>query len=55
MKEHYKNSYNENKIFSIDPFVSIDDGVGDLVKIAVEKGRKQNCSARESKLERWYI
>ncbi len=32
----------ENKIFSIDPFVSIDDGVGDLVEIAVQKGRKQN-------------
>ena len=38
----FLNDYIENKIFSIDPFVSIDDGVGDLVKIAVEKGRKQN-------------
>ena len=36
------NDYIENKIFSIDPFVSIDDGVGDLIEIAVEKGRKQN-------------
>ena len=36
------NDYIENKIFSIDPFISIDDGVGDLVEIAVEKGRKQN-------------
>ena len=36
----FLNDYIENKIFSIDPFVSIDDGVGDLVKIAVEKGKK---------------
>lgn len=32
----FLNDYIENKIFSIDPFVSIDDGVGDLVKITVE-------------------
>ena len=38
----FLNDYIENKIFSIDPFVSIDDGVGDLVEIAVEKGKKQN-------------
>ena len=38
----FLNDYIENKIFSIDPFVSIDDGVGDLVEIAVERGRKQN-------------
>jgi pyruvate,orthophosphate dikinase len=38
----FLNDYIENKIFSIDPFVSIDDGVGDLVEIAVQKGRKQN-------------
>jgi pyruvate,orthophosphate dikinase len=38
----FLNDYIENKIFSIDPFVSIDDGVKDLVKIAVEKGKKQN-------------
>ncbi|MDC0436409.1 pyruvate, phosphate dikinase, partial [Candidatus Pelagibacter sp.] len=38
----FLNDYIENKIFSIDPFVSIDEGVGDLVEIAVEKGRKQN-------------
>jgi len=38
----FLNDYIENKIFSVDPFVSIDDGVGDLIKIAVEKGRKQN-------------
>jgi pyruvate, orthophosphate dikinase len=38
----FLNDYIENKIFSIDPFVSIDDGVSDLVEIAVERGRKQN-------------
>ncbi len=38
----FLNDYIENKIFDIDPFVSIDDGVGDLIKIATEKGRKQN-------------
>jgi pyruvate,orthophosphate dikinase len=38
----FLNDYIENKIFDIDPFISIDDGVGDLIKIAVTKGRKQN-------------
>ena len=38
----FLNDYIENKIFDIDPFVSIDDGVGDLIKIATDKGRKQN-------------
>ena len=38
----FLNDYIENKIFSVDPFVSIDDGVGDLVEIAVVKGKKQN-------------
>jgi pyruvate,orthophosphate dikinase len=38
----FLNDYLDNKIFSIDPFVSIDDGVADLVEIAVEKGKKQN-------------
>ncbi len=38
----FLNDYLENKIFSVDPFVSIDDGVSDLVEIAVEKGLKQN-------------
>merc|ERR1711965_862361 len=38
----FLNDYIENKIFYIDPFVSIDEGVEDLIKIAVEKGRKQN-------------
>ena len=34
--------YIENKIFDIDPFISIDDGVGDLIKIASDKGKKTN-------------
>jgi pyruvate,orthophosphate dikinase len=38
----FLNDYIENKIFSIDPFISIDDGVGDLIEIAVQKGKKQN-------------
>ena len=38
----FLNDYLENKIFSVDPFVSIDEGVSDLVEIAVENGRKQN-------------
>ena len=38
----FLNDYIENKIFDIDPFISIDDGVGDLIEIATLKGRKQN-------------
>ena len=38
----FLNDYIENKIFDIDPFVSIDDGVGDLIEIASAKGKKQN-------------
>ena len=38
----FLNDYIDNKIFTVDPFVSIDEGVKDLVKIAVEKGKKQN-------------
>tara|TARA_Y100000992_G_scaffold296186_1_gene258075 strand:- start:2087 stop:4321 length:2235 start_codon:yes stop_codon:yes gene_type:complete len=38
----FLNDYINNKIFSIDPFVSIDDGVEDLIKIAVKNGKKQN-------------
>ena len=38
----FLNDYLDNKIFSIDPFVSIDDGVADLVEIAVERGKSQN-------------
>jgi len=38
----FLNDYIENKIFDIDPFISIDDGVGDLIEIASTRGRKQN-------------
>ncbi len=38
----FLSDYLENKIFSIDPFVSIDEGVSDLVEIAVAKGKSQN-------------
>jgi pyruvate, orthophosphate dikinase len=38
----FLNDYLDNKIFSIDPFISIDEGVGDLIEIAVEKGKSQN-------------
>ena len=38
----FLNDYIDHKIFTIDPFVSIDDGVKDLVQIAVSKGKKQN-------------
>ena len=38
----FLNDYLENKIFSIDPFIQIDDGVGDLIEIAVKKGRETN-------------
>ncbi len=38
----FLNDYIDNKIFSIDPFISIDEGVEDLIEIAVLKGKKQN-------------
>ena len=38
----FLNDYIENKIFDVDPFISIDEGVGDLIEIATLKGRKQN-------------
>ena len=38
----FLNDYIENKIFDIDPFVSIDEGVGNLIQFAAEKGKKQN-------------
>jgi pyruvate,orthophosphate dikinase len=38
----FLNDYIENKIFDVDPFISIDEGVGELIEIAVIKGRKQN-------------
>jgi len=38
----FLNDYIENKIFSVDPFISIDEGVEDLIELAVLKGKKQN-------------
>ena len=38
----FLNDYIDNKIFSIDPFISIDEGVEDLIKIAVINGKRQN-------------
>ena len=38
----FLNDYIENKIFDIDPFISIDDGVGDLIEFACKEGIKQN-------------
>ena len=39
----FLNDYINNKIFEVDPFVSIDqDGVGELVQLASERGRKVN-------------
>ena len=39
----FLNDYIDNKIFDIDPFVSIDEnGVGELVKIATKRGKKTN-------------
>ena len=37
----FLNDYIENKIFDVDPFISIDDGVGELIETAAEKGKKQ--------------
>ena len=43
----FLNDYVENKIFNKDPFVSIDEkGVGELIKIATERGRKQKKSLK---------
>ena len=38
----FLNDYIENKIFEVDPFISIDKGVGELIELATEKGKKQN-------------
>ncbi len=39
----FLNDYIDNKIFDVDPFVSIDqNGVGELVEIASKRGRKVN-------------
>jgi len=43
----FLNDYVENNIFSEDPFVSIDErGVGELIKIAAERGRMQKKSLK---------
>jgi len=43
----FLNDYVENKIFNKDPFISIDEkGVGELIKIAVERGKMQNKSLK---------
>ena len=43
----FLNDYVENKIFNKDPFVSIDErGVGELIKIATERGRIQKKSLK---------
>ena len=34
----FLNDYIENKIFDIEPFISIDEGVGDLIELATIKG-----------------
>ncbi len=38
----FLHDYIDNKIFSVDPFISIDEGVEDLIEIAVTKGKNQN-------------
>ena len=43
----FLNDYVDNKIFNKDPFVSIDErGVGELIKIATERGRSQKKSLK---------
>ena len=43
----FLNDYVNNKIFNKDPFVSIDErGVGELIKIATERGRAQKKSVK---------
>ena len=43
----FLNDYVENKIFNKDPFISIDErGVGELIKIATERGRLQKKSLK---------
>jgi pyruvate,orthophosphate dikinase len=43
----FLSDYVENKIFNRDPFVSIDErGVGELIKIATERGRMQKKSLK---------
>ncbi|RZO48403.1 MAG: pyruvate, phosphate dikinase [Candidatus Pelagibacterales bacterium] len=43
----FLNDYVENKIFYKDPFISIDErGVGELIKVATERGRMQKKSLK---------
>ena len=43
----FLNDYIENKIFNKDPFISIDErGVGELIKIAAERGKMQKKSLK---------
>ena len=43
----FLNDYLKNKIFENDPFVSLDqNGVGELIKIATERGRMQKKSLK---------
>ena len=43
----FLNDYVENKIFNKDPFISIDErGVGELIKIAAERGRLEKKSLK---------
>ena len=43
----FLDDYVNSNIFSIDPFISIDvDGVGQLVKIACENGKKNNSKIK---------
>ena len=43
----FLNDYVENKIFNKDPFISIDErGVGELIKMAAERGRMQKKSLK---------
>ena len=43
----FLNDYVENKIFNKDPFICIDErGVGELIKIATERGRMQKKSLK---------
>jgi len=43
----FLNDYVENKIFNKDPFISIDErGVGELIKIAAERGKMQKKSLK---------
>jgi len=38
----FLNDYIENKIFEVDPFISIDDGVAQLIEMASKNGKKEN-------------